>query len=451
MTGLRIDGKVSFIKQVRTLKAFILGAGMTGLAAGIKSGLPIFEAQDVPGGICSSYHLAPGSSTRRVGGAASAERNRGDSYRFEYGGGHWIFGGDQKILDFLGQFVTIKKYNRSSAVLLPAQDRYVPYPLQYHLSYLADADRAQALQELCNASRPAIVTMEDWVRSQFGAHLNDLFFAPFHELYTAGLWSEIRPQDNYKTPLDLEIVKQGAAERTPAVGYNATFVYPEEGLDALSLRMAAQNDVRYGKRVTDIDLQARRLVFEDGASVSFDRLYSSLPLNEMVQMTGLEIGSRPDPHTSVLVLNIGAVRGPKCPDEHWIYVPESTAGFHRVGFYSNVDTHFLPTAPADGRERASLYIERAFQPQNRPSPEAIEHYKGDVVTELQNWGMIEEAEVVDATWVDVAYTWSWPGSTWIDEAIAALASHGIEMLGRYGRWHFQGIAASIHEGLAVEG
>lgn len=419
---------------------------MTGLAAGIKSGLPIFEAQDVPGGICSSYHIAPGSTDRQVGGSAGA-----DSYRFEYGGGHWIFGGDQEILDFIGRYITIKKYARSSAVLLPDQDRYVPYPLQYHLSYMAENDRVQALKELLHASQPEIVTMADWVRSQFGARLNDLFFAPFHELYTAGLWSEIRPQDNYKTPLDLEIVKQGAAERTPAVGYNATFVYPEEGLDEMSLRMAADCNVRYGKRVQSIDVDARRLAFADGSSESFDQLYSSLPLNEMVAMTGIEVGSRPDPHTSVLVLNIGAVRGAKCPDEHWIYVPASNAGFHRVGFYSNVDNHFLPAKPADDRERASLYIERAFLPENRPTPDEVEQYKADVVHELQAWGMIEEAEVVDATWVEVAYTWSWPGSTWIEDAMSQLKSHGIEMLGRYGRWHFQGIAASIREGLAVAG
>ena len=33
----------------------ILGAGMTGLAAGLASGASIFDAADHPGGICSSY------------------------------------------------------------------------------------------------------------------------------------------------------------------------------------------------------------------------------------------------------------------------------------------------------------------------------------------------------------------------------------------------------------
>ena len=34
---------------------FIIGAGFTGLGAGLTSGFKIFEASDEPGGICASY------------------------------------------------------------------------------------------------------------------------------------------------------------------------------------------------------------------------------------------------------------------------------------------------------------------------------------------------------------------------------------------------------------
>lgn len=37
----------------------ILGAGITGLAAGYTSGLPVLEARPFAGGICSSYYLRP--------------------------------------------------------------------------------------------------------------------------------------------------------------------------------------------------------------------------------------------------------------------------------------------------------------------------------------------------------------------------------------------------------
>jgi len=78
---------------------------------------------------------------------------------------------------------------------------------------------------------------------------------------------------------------------------------------------------------------------------------------------------------------------------------------------------------------------------------ALAAYCEDVARELQEWEMIGDVEVQDPTWIDVAYTWSWPGSRWRDTAIAALESHGILQIGRYGRWTFQGIADSVRDGL----
>ena len=72
-----------------------------------------------------------------------------------------------------------------------------------------------------------------------------------------------------------------------------------------------------------------------------------------------------------------------------------------------------------------------------------------MVKELQEWDYIREAEVVDPTWIDVAYTWSYPGSRWKQQAIQRLEEHNIYPIGRYGRWIFQGIADSIRDGFVA--
>jgi hypothetical protein len=72
-----------------------------------------------------------------------------------------------------------------------------------------------------------------------------------------------------------------------------------------------------------------------------------------------------------------------------------------------------------------------------------------VVEELRDWGFIEGAEAVHPTWIDVAYTWSWPGSRWVAEALLMLEDKGIYQIGRYGRWRFQGIADSIRDGFVA--
>jgi hypothetical protein len=164
----------------------------------------------------------------------------------------------------------------------------------------------------------------------------------------------------------------------------------------------------------------------------------------MTRMTGLAEADVPDPYTSVLVLNIGALRGKQCPADHWVYVPGSQSGFHRVGFYSNVDDSFLPHGSAD---RVSLYVEKSFRGGQRPNEAEIDAYTRGVLQELRDWGFIGEAEVVSPSWVEHAYTWTRPASRWRERSIAELESWGIQMAGRYGTWRFQGIADSIRDGL----
>ena len=97
----------------------------------------------------------------------------------------------------------------------------------------------------------------------------------------------------------------------------------------------------------------------------------------------------------------------------------------------------------------SLYVERAYPGGEKPSETDIAQYVQHSVRELQEWGFIKEVEVVDPTWIDVAYTWSWPGSIWKQQSITKLEQYDIHQVGRYGRWAFQGIAKSIHDGLVI--
>ena len=421
----------------------VLGAGMTGLAAAFASNLTVFEAADSPGGICSSYYVRPGDQER-----CAVAPTDGEAYRFEIGGGHWIFGGDPAVLCFMERFVNLKRYARQSSVYFQKEGLYVPFPLQNHLRFL-DKDLAErALAEMAEKQGPFRTTKE-WLGKNFGPTLCALFFYPFNQLYTAGLYDRIAPQDAYKSPVDLSLAIQGAFGKTTPAGYNATFAYPEEGLNVLAQGLSHQCHIQHGKRVAHIDIRNNTLSFDDGTTLPYQSLISTLPLNKVMEIAHMPIGPRPDPYTSVLVLNIGAMRGDRCPDDHWLYTPDALSGFHRVGFYSNVDPSFLPLSGRPDRNRVSIYVERAYMGGNKPSEGDIARYAESTVGELQDWGFISEAEVVDPTWIDVAYTWSWPRSDWKQKALETLHKHGIYQVGRYGRWVFQGIADSIRDGLLV--
>jgi protoporphyrinogen oxidase len=418
----------------------ILGGGMTGLAAGMTSGCPVFEASAEPGGICSSYYVRPGQ-TKRLHTAPED----GEAYRFEIGGGHWIFGGDPTILKFIDRLVPARRYNRLSAVYFCEDDLYVDYPIQNNLKDLPAEVACKALVEMSKGGGP-FRTMKDWQFQYFGPTLCEKFFFPFHQLYTAGLYETIAPQDAYKSPVSLPQAIRGAFAGADAVGYNVSFAYPAQGLNALAQAMASRCDLRFGKRVVKIDPARKTVTFADGEVQSYGLQICTLPLNKTLEMAGLRTDAQPDPYTSVLVLNIGAIKGPKCPPHHWLYNPDAKSGLHRVGFYSNVDPSFLPLSARKDASAVSIYIERAYPGGNKPTAEEVARYSKAVVTELTDWGYIDRAEVVDPTWIDVAYTWERPGSSWKAQAMRLLQEHDIYMVGRYARWIFQGIADSIKDG-----
>jgi len=425
------------------MSRWIIGGGMTGLAAGMTSGFSVLERLDHPGGICASY-----------------ER---EGYRFELGGGHWIFGGDPTVTRLIAGASEVRSYRRRSAVLFlggheatrDLRNLMVPYPIQDNLFALPKGIRNAALAEILDA-RPGDQpdTMAAWLRQQFGDTLCRIFFDPFHERYTAGLHREIAPQDGYKSPIDKAQVRRGAERENTDAGYNATFLYPARGLDAVSHWLAQRCDIKYGIGATRIDAATRSLELSDGRILPYESIVATAPLNRIVEMTGLnEHLGVPDPHTSVLVLNLGATL-PDTPlarnGYHWLYIPDSRAGFHRIGYYSNVDPPlFLPKEYHNDPGRGSLYVETAFRGDRRPSEEATQALAGEIVTELRQSGLIDKVEAADPTWVDVAYTWRRPGSDWVSRAIAACQEHDIEPAGRFGRWSFQGIAASLKEGLLL--
>ena len=129
----------------------ILGGGVTGLAAGWASGMPVYEAEPTLGGICSSYYIRPGTQIR-----LPQAPEDGEAYRFELGGGHWIFGGDPAVLRFINKLAPVKTYQRISSVFFPRQRLYVPYPLQNHLGHLSKDIRTRALQEMLDDRQEAL-------------------------------------------------------------------------------------------------------------------------------------------------------------------------------------------------------------------------------------------------------------------------------------------------------
>lgn len=435
-------------KSTDRSKTIILGGGITGLSAGYVSGLTVYEARETAGGICTSYYMKKGDKKRSFESPTDDE-----SYHFEIGGGHWVFGGDPIIKRFINALSPFKKYSRKAGVYLPDQKIMVPYPIQNNLHSLDKKIANEALHQLLEQKTDSkIETFEHWLKASFGETLCNLFFYPFHDLYTAKLYKQIIPQDPHKSPINKEEIVAGFhGKASTNVGYNPTFIYPEKGLDNLVRKLAERCDIRYDKKVTKIDSKNKSIDFADGTRMLYENIISTLPLNIMAKLANIDVGEKPSPSPSVLVFNIGAIKGSQCPEEHWIYIPKSRSGFHRVGFYSNVDTMFLPKSHRKNNDRVSIYVEKAYPENSKPEDNDIRKLGEEIIKELQDLNWIKEVEVCDPTWIETAYTWSWPNSTWKEKTLKSLENAGIYQTGRYGRWEFYGIADSIRDGLIAGG
>lgn len=425
----------------------ILGGGITGLAAGLASGAQVYEAGPRAGGLCASYYLAPGELRRQAQPPAD-----GNAYRFEIGGGHWIWGCEGLIARFVSSLVSLRPYTRKAGVYLAASGQYAPFPIQYHLSALGSEVAGRALAEIAEGAARSCpgLSMRAWFRSRFGPTLDELFFASFQSRYTAGLWETIAPEDGDKSPLDWQRVISGALGFSPAAGYNAGFVYPREGLGALAEKMAQRCRISCNKKVVGIEAANRSLRFADGNARKYGVLISTLPLFRILEIAGIGVAAPPDPYVSVLVLNIGGTRGANCPQEHWLYIGGAHSGFHRVGFYSNIDRSFLPQSLRPSPQAVSLYVEKAFPGGAKPSPQQMDRHAAQIISELQAWGWLDGVDVADPTWIEVAYTWRAPQSRWPKLALEALEQQGIYSIGRYGRWATgllqQGLAQALEMG-----
>jgi protoporphyrinogen oxidase len=423
---------------------FIIGAGFTGLGAGLASGFKIFEASDKPGGICASYQK--------------------EGFHFEIGGGHWIWSFDKLIFDLINKFSRCKRYIRKSAVFFAGnldqtkelKYKFVDYPIQNNLYALGNKIASQAVKEILlnskNSHIPDGITMSEWLKLNFGETLFSIFFAPFHERYTAGLYTEIAPQDPYKTPFDIKSVVEGAmGNPNRDVGYNVSFVYPENGLDFLALKIANLCNIEFEAKVERIDIETKTLVLSDGRGFEYDALISTLPLNKLLKITG--ISDEEEPYTSVLVLNMGVELAENKISKHgfhWLYVPDSLSGFHRIGYYSNVDPIFLPESLRNPEKYGSLYIEFAFRGGDKPSGEDLKAIIKKTENELKEYGFIKKVLVADPTWIEVAYTWRRPKNDWIEKFLNTLAGKNIFSIGRFGKWNtMYGIAESLKEGIFV--
>jgi protoporphyrinogen oxidase len=332
------------------------------------------------------------------------------------------------------------------------RDRFIPYPLQNNLHRLPPDDLNRCLQGLVDIVTPfpkeLPYTFRDWILSNFGNGIADVFMLP----YNLKVWAHDPSAMNATwvgdrvAPIDLRKVLKNLVYQTDdaAWGPNNTFRFPKRGgtgaiWKACAARLPGKRQA-YSSSVISIDLQKRTLALSDGSTFTYDTLISTIPLVELVRLSGRPdldpIAKRGLLSTSSNIVGLGIAGQPPetLRSKTWIYFPESNCPFYRVTVFSNYAEANVP-APGSTWSLMCEVSESDYRIVNQQSliDSVVE---GAVAT-----GLVKDTRQILARWsYRAAYGYPVPGLE-RDAALAQLLPEferfGVYSRGRFGLWKYE--------------
>jgi protoporphyrinogen oxidase len=186
-----------------------------------------------------------------------------------------------------------------------------------------------------------------------------------------------------------------------------------------------------------VDL-AKRVARTSRREIRYEQLVSSAPFPRLVAAAGLAHEPGVFSWNKVLVFNLGFDRK-GASDVHWIYYPDRSLCFYRVGYYDNI----LDTG------RMSLYVEIGYPSGATPDVDAM---LNRTLADLERAGVIRGQRLVahHSVVLDPAYVHITQASLREHARLsAALKQGGVHSIGRYGGWTYCSIEDNIIEARAL--
>jgi protoporphyrinogen oxidase len=401
----------------------ILGAGLSGLgAARSLCGSVIYEAKDYCGGHVYSH---------RQSGIFFDE------------GAHICHAKDEdwkrQLFANAGEVITVPQ----SKVSNWWHGRWITYPVQNHLRDLPAALRDQALEEIlaAQANQPATppANYDAWCRAQYGDYLTDNFYREYTEKYWRVSMAEMDVDwlTGRLLPSQIERIKQGAYEEADErQSVFSSFHYPASGgFFAFFEKFYREQEVKTGFKVQGLRLKERKLLFSNGESAHYDKLISTIPLNELVKCMGDQVPEQIQRdaaslrHTKMLGVNI-VVNKPDLVPHHWFYIYDSDIDVSRVKVMSNLIPGSLP-------EGKTVLQTEIFRRDDEEMPvESLKRKAVEDMGRILGFGE-EDLEMVDHVYVSHSYTIPTLGrQAAVDRICGWLEEQGIVTAGLYGKWKY---------------
>jgi protoporphyrinogen oxidase len=427
--GSVLAGAVATWLAMESVRTLIIGAGMSGLASAAfsrDSDYLVLERDAEIGGYCKTV--------------------KQDGFVWDYSG-HFFHFKHKEIADYLHARMpaqTIRTIQRRS--LIHYGGGHIDFPFQKNIHQLPKDEFIDCLHDVYFArsgggQAAPERNFEEMLYARFGRSIAEKFLIPYNEKLYACSLSELDKDamGRFFPHADLSDIVRNM--RTPEnSSYNATFTYPEGGAIEFVKAIAADvksSQIALNEQLVSVDLDSK-VATTSKRKLRFDRLVSSAPFNRLLQA----VGKLEDPSVwswnKVLVFNLGFDRkGPE--GVHWVYYPDRSLCFYRVGFYDNIfDT-----------DRMSLYVEIGYPARAEVD---VNGMLSRTLEGLRKIGVVQDHQLVShhSIVLDPAYVHITQRS--IQEHArrkAELEQRGVYTLGRYGGWTYCSIEDNVVEARAL--
>ncbi|MEN9491277.1 MAG: hypothetical protein RJA63_1726, partial [Pseudomonadota bacterium] len=255
---------------MRHVRVAILGGGIAGLGAALRARelgqqAVVFEAASSAGGLLDNFVV--------------------DGFRFD-NAVHLSFASEPEVRRIFDSMPYLTHPADSQCF---DQGVWLKHPVQNNLFPLPAARKVELIKSFL--ARPDIAepaNYEQWLLSQYGEDIARTWPIAYTHKYwgTAPSRLSVSWIGNRMRRAELDEILFGAfTPETPNTYYTKEMRYPKVGgYKAFIQSLIDDADIELNARVAQVDPVERRIDFENGNSVSYERLVSTLPLPELIRM-----------------------------------------------------------------------------------------------------------------------------------------------------------------------
>ncbi len=412
MTQTSIDGHSADPKKVNYL---IIGGGLSGItfANYIQGDYLVLEKESSLGGYCKTIP--------------------NKQFVWDYAGHFYHFRTQEFKNLFLSLVDESEIIKQKKVTRIYYKDKLINYPFQ---SNIHELDKQEFIDCLCDLyfrdTNQDYRNFLSMLYGKFGKAIVEKFLKPYNEkLYATDLSElDVEAMGRFFPHANFESIMDNIRTKS-ATSYNDEFLYLKKGAGYFIDKLAEQIDskkVCLNCEVKKIDAANKFVTLKNGTKIYYDHLISTIPMNALLNRLGESSLSQNLSYNKVLVFNLG-FDGPskRYQKEHWVYFPDKSFNFYRVGFYNNILAS----------DKLSIYVEIGFS-KDAPIDERAELQK--TIAGLKATGVIDSSiTLVDSTSVimDPAYVHiSSKTNAELRDIESRLKIANISVLGRYGKWTY---------------